>query len=891
MRYSFRFAVTVLFAVFAGSVYADVSVGIGVLAFQGNEKALRDWQPTANYLTSSIEGYRFHIVPVSNDDISAKLEQKQISFLLTNPGSYVAVKSHHDINRVLTMLRLSEAGSQDSFGAVIVVRNDRMDLRSIEDLHGKRFAAVHEDAFGGWWMAAHELKQKEVSEHDLKEIVFTGFPQFTVINAVLEDHADAGTVRTGQLERFIREGKVAADDIRVLEPRQIDGFPYQLTTKLYPEWPLAVAPDVSPMLSRQVARALLNLDSDDEPNVQAGIDGWTVPLDYSSVRDLMRDLRVGPYEELGSITVDQFFNEQGKKILFFVILALVLLVVVLIYLNRRITTAQIYISDILQSIDDVVIRLDVKERVEFINPKGELLAGIDSRHAINKLCRNLFPLHHPNGDELKDVEYSALLKQEKKSQHLLMRDSLGVQHPVTVNVATMHSIIGGVSGYVAVIHDVSELHDMATKLTFQASHDWLTGLYNRRYFDEQLGLVHDQTFEGGNEHVLCYIDMDHFKVVNDTAGHVAGDQLLKHVARLLRDNIRQSDLLARLGGDEFGIILENCGLEKAREISSQIVQSLKMTRFEWNGESFNMSSSVGIALITSDESPLNLMRAADAACYTAKRDGGSRVHAYDSLDERLHHHHDQLAWIKRINHALENNEFVLHAQLIKSLKSESHLEKYELLLRMQDPDGSLIMPDAFLPAAEQFLLSPNIDRWVIRHAMLFVASVLKKNQFADYVFSINLSALSLTDDGFLGFVEQALCDFSIEPSVICFEITETATISNFESAVELVQGIKKLGCRLSLDDFGSGHSSFSYLRRLPVDYLKIDGSFVRDAMRDPVSAAMVKSALYLGNSMNIKTIAEYCETDELHVWLEELGIDFVQGYAVGRPADIHELFK
>ncbi|MFT5503309.1 MAG: diguanylate cyclase (GGDEF)-like protein/PAS domain S-box-containing protein [Gammaproteobacteria bacterium] len=447
-----------------------------------------------------------------------------------------------------------------------------------------------------------------------------------------------------------------------------------------------------------------------------------------------------------------------------------------------------------------------------------------------------------------------------------------------------------VNRLMGITQDVTARNRAQEELSYQASYDALTGLINRSEFERRVERLIASTHQGDGVHALCFLDLDQFKVVNDTCGHIAGDELLRQVGKQLLSSVRNSDTLARLGGDEFGLLLEHCSLDQAQRTANAMLEGINEFRFFWEGLEFRIGVSIGLSEIS--ESTINyteLFRHADAACYMAKELGRNRIHVHKPEDVELSKRHGEMEWVPRINEALEQNRFILYAQSIEPLgeKTDSHCE---LLLRMLDENGNIVPPGAFLPAAERYGLIRDIDNWVVETALKLMASHPKFLQQVHLV-SINLAGPSVDSIDFLDSVVAKITTLDIDASKICFEITETAAISNLNAARVFISRLRSLGCRFALDDFGSGLSSFRYLKTLPVDYLKIDGMFVKDMIDDPIDYAMVKSINEIGHVMGMKTIAEFVETEEIKNKLIEIGVDCAQGYGIGKPEPFTQLLN
>jgi len=435
---------------------------------------------------------------------------------------------------------------------------------------------------------------------------------------------------------------------------------------------------------------------------------------------------------------------------------------------------------------------------------------------------------------------------------------------------------------------LEEVSRSEAQFRYQASHDALTGLINRHEFERRVKALISSTQMEKGENALCFMDLDQFKVVNDTCGHIAGDELLRQLGEVLQDAVRHSDTLARLGGDEFGILMEHCTLAQAQRAVTAIQQVIQDFQFSWEGQTFRIGVSIGLVAISeSTPSLTELLKQADAACYMAKDLGRNRIHVYNPDDTMMVLRQGEMQWVSRINQALEENRFTLYAQSIVPLDKSTDMH-YEFLLRMIDENGEIVSPVTFLPAAERYDLMHKLDIWVVGHAFALLANHPDLVEQVNF-FSINLSGQSITNVKFLDSVISQIKELNIDPGKICFEVTETAAISNLRAATHFISSLRELGCRFALDDFGSGLSSFGYLKNLQVDFLKIDGIFVKDIADDPIDHAMVKSINDIGHVMGMKTIAEFVESDKIKSMLRRLGVDYAQGYEIGRPQPFEDI--
>lgn len=543
----------------------------------------------------------------------------------------------------------------------------------------------------------------------------------------------------------------------------------------------------------------------------------------------------------------------------------------------------------LHSIMDGVITTDENDSIVYLNPVAERLMGVTAKHTKDQNLSSILHLvHEDDGERLSSPTLACLENKQVEvlENHAALVRNDGKVIPIEATVAPMRNDEGDVMGAVMVFQDVSQERKLNRQLSYQVSHDVLTGLYNRHKFEEQLELALLNVDAEDRHHALCYIDLDQFKIVNDTCGHVAGDELLRQLGEILKSCIREGDILARLGGDEFGLMLENCSLRKATEVANKLRQSVKDFRFIWDDKTFEIGASVGVVGINRGNMDMStILASADMACYAAKDMGRNRVHVYEPSDEMLAERHGQMHWAGRITRALEENRMVLFEQPVVAINDGDKAGAHrEVLLRMKDENNDIIDPDAFIPAAERYNLMPTVDRWVISQVFRFLGQA--DSVTAEKVVAINLSGTSLADEGLLHFVLNEAEALQVDLTQVCFEITETAAISNLSKATQFINGLRSKGCRFSLDDFGSGLSSFAYLKNLPVDYIKIDGCFVVDMLGDPVDRVMVEAIVEVGHVMGVQVIAEWVENEATLVLLKEMGVDYAQGYHLGRPQEV-----
>lgn len=550
----------------------------------------------------------------------------------------------------------------------------------------------------------------------------------------------------------------------------------------------------------------------------------------------------------------------------------------------------------LASIADAVLCTNLAKQVTYMNAAAEKLTGWPAAEAEQQLLTTVLRIAPESNVFTITSEMARILGGEPRTGSatgalLLRRDGSTV--PIHEHAAPIRDSHGEVIGIVVVLRDITRERALTTQLHHQATHDALTGLANRREFEHQLQRAIEDEQRTGRDHALLYLDLDQFKVVNDTCGHAAGDKLICQVSSAVKQRLRSGDMLARLGGDEFGILLAHCGAADALRLAESIRERISEQRFLWQEKIFAVSASIGVLCLAESLPTVDdALSAADQACYLAKDNGRDRVQIYRPDDQEMRARHGEMQWVQRINAALELDQFVLFAQEIRPLAhphaagagGASHLE---ILVRMIDADGELIPPMAFIPAAERYGLMSRIDRWVVANACKMLAESRARHHTIPTCM-INLSGGSVTDAGIVEFVRGILTQYALPPQSVGFEMTETAAIGNLARASELMSQLRELGCPMSLDDFGSGMSSFGYLRSLPVDYLKIDGEFVKDMATDAIDHAVVEGIHHIGRVMGIKTVAESVENQAILSALMLIGVDFAQGFHLGRPMPMRE---
>lgn len=538
---------------------------------------------------------------------------------------------------------------------------------------------------------------------------------------------------------------------------------------------------------------------------------------------------------------------------------------------------------------DAIMITNTNGIIEYVNPRFTQMTGYSSVEAIGNKA-NFF-----RSKTTQNATYNKLWgnisQGEEWTGEVQNKRKNGQLYWAKVTIIPMTNSSGKITHFIGIQVDITESRVISKQIAYQAKHDMLTGLINRYEFEHQLTDAVCSAQGSRLTHVLCFLDLDQFKIINDTCGHAAGDELLRQIAGLIGDNLQANDTLARLGGDEFAILIRNSKLADAVIIANEILAKVKKFQFIWKKSCFSVGVSIGVAEISNTSGNTSeVLIHADLACYAAKDLGRNRVHTYHDNDELLATRDGEFRWVNEIKEALSEDRFELYAQPIVSLQEPEHKPVFEVLLRMLDKHGELISPGVFLPIAERYNLSQPIDRWVIERTLLWMRTHCQQLDMFDHI-SINLSGASLGDEDLLQHIMTNITQANVRPQQIMFEITETAAISNLAHATVFINTLSTFGCQFALDDFGSGLSSFAYLKNLPVNILKIDGIFIKDILTNPIDAAMVKSINEIGHLMELKTIAEFVENDAIKQKIEAMGIDFAQGYGIGKPQPIDNMLK
>ena len=556
-------------------------------------------------------------------------------------------------------------------------------------------------------------------------------------------------------------------------------------------------------------------------------------------------------------------------------------------MEEKLRSEKDFIATTLDSINNPVIVINSKGNIKLVNPGGEKLFGDKEASLIDQSIHEVLILYS-NRQTTRIIDIKHLLKSKATLNTMFFYDPGRNIVELEFSASPMIDIEAEDVGYVIIMKDVSEDRKLRRKLSYDGSHDQLTRFLNRSAFEQRFEFLVTEDYGSKPSHVLAYLDVDQFKIVNETGGNSAGDLLLQQVGSIIKSHVRKSDILSRLGGDEFGLIMPFFEMDKAMQVMQQILIEIQQTGFEWEDKRYQVTASIGVMAFgqMNDEYP-EFYSKVTTACFLAKRNGGNQYHSIGENDEKIIAQQESMDWVAGIMKGFSEDRFCLYVQPIVSMDDSDKRLHYEVLIRYRRECGTIVSPSDFLPPAERYNLIEKIDIWVVNKIIRWLEDYQKPGQ--EIMFSVNLSGRSIGSKSFHEFLLQSLQQSEIEKSALCFEITETSVVENIEKSVDFINSIKKLGVKFSLDDFGTGLSSFGYLKRFPVDFLKIDGEFVRDIIENDTSFVFVRSMTEVGHSLDMKVIAEFVESDTMFDRLREANIDYIQGYHVGRPVAIETL--
>ncbi|RRQ23398.1 EAL domain-containing protein [Guyparkeria sp. SCN-R1] len=745
-------------------------------------------------------------------------------------------------------------------------------------------AGVAPNALGAWILGAEEIERAGLSiDKDILPL-YVGLPMTNVLGAVAAGRADAGIVRADVLTREIEAGRYATDTFSVLNRVSEPGYPHVLSTRLVPQWPLAATTRAELTLREQVRLALLSMPTASPPLRAANIAGWSEPVDYGGLESLADRWLTPPMTVVDWLRAYWWLAPVGLSAL------LSLLLWQQWHARRLLARREREHRAALTAMHDAVVTLDGEGRIQFLNPSAERLLpeGMQPNEAMNQRLTDVFALMLRH--DTHDFSLAGMIEELGTRSWVEYAVILAHGYPrrvLNLTAARMDGMDerGGVRRLVISMMDITELDETSRQLAYRATHDELTGLLTRRHFLEQIEsrMQLADAKQGSEGGTLLWVDLDHFRLVNEGGSHRMGDELVRRLAGYLRVMLPPNTPVGRLGGDEFGIYLPSSAGDGWPE---RILHAIREFRLDGDDQSLRTSASIGVRDLVAGGgyNAATVFEEAESACVTAQKLGGNRLVVFEESGAERSLRQNDFAELNRLKQAVEQDRFVLHAQEIHAIgAAETDGVRLEVLMRLAGEDGSLGSPAPLIELAERFNYMPQIDRWVVRRTLQGLRDHRVAGAAPPARLTINLSGQSMKDGELVGFVRDELRRYEIDPTWLCFEITETAAIANFDQAAELIASLRELGCLVALDDFGGGLISFEFLRRLKPDIVKIDGKLVRDLEHDRVAAVIVESIHDVAHVMGARTVGEWVETPTTLAQLERIGVDFAQGYLLHRP--------
>lgn len=865
----------------AGSALAAEAVTVGVLSYRPIDQAQAQWQPLESYLNSEITGRSFKLRVFNLDGLQEAIRQQKIDFVLTQPAEYVRLTQQNGRSSPLaTLITLEQGQPVRVFGGVILARSNQMQLNRLQDLEGKRVAAASTNAFGPYYLQAYALRQANI---ELGSVLQTGLPQDLAVQALLSGKVDAAFVRSGLIESMAREGKLDLSQVKVINRQAHPGYPFAVSTALYPEWPVVALAHVPEELAVRVAGALLSLPHGGAIARSMGIHGFTIPAEYEPVRSLMRELKVPPFDTEVHVSLQEIWQQYQLSIMI-----LLGAVVVALALAARGAMLSARLASITDTMVEGLYVVNPAGRITYVNRAACQLLGYERAELIGQ---SMHKFVSPNPDPIDRPDCIGEQTFVNSKQQAF---------PVEVRCQPVFKR-GKLVQTVAVFDEISERKAQVERIYRLAFYDSLTGLPNRRMLVEKIKQTTDpdevqrqqphQPQLQSRQHALLLLDLDHFKQLNDTLGHQVGDALLNAVAQRLRALLGDEHTIARLGGDEFVVLLALPELTSASacahasEQAQELADAFK-TPFEIQGQQHHVTTSIGVVLwglehVSADE----LLKRADIAMYQAKEGGRNTFRLFDAaIATRLA---ERAALEAEFRQALQHQQLTLHYQI--QVDIQGHAKGVEALVRWQHPTRGLVPPAMFIPMAEETGLIVPMGQWVLEQACRQIAAWQNVPDKHRLLVAVNVSAHQIFQPDFVERVRSALQVSGAMPSRLQLELTESVLAKNMEDIIEKMHQLNALGVTFSLDDFGTGYSSLAYLKRLPLQQLKIDASFVRDILTDSNDAAITRTVIALGQSLGLEVIAEGVELPEQRAVLLQQGCPMFQGYLFSRPVAVDDL--
>lgn len=882
-------------------IQASEKITIGILAFRPISQVEAQWNPLADYLNSKVLGYQFIIKALNYTELEHSVENNSIDFILTNSSHFVQLAHKTALSSPLaTIINLKNEQPIRSFAGTIIVDYDNPDIQILSDLVGKKIATPSIKSFGGYKMQAYELFKAGIRVPEEIEIIETSMPHDKAVFSVINGQVDAAFVRSGLIESLEKQGMIKHNQVRVLKPNFDSDFPFLTSTRLYPEWPFTAMPHVEEDLAGRVTGALLTLPHNSDITKAINIYGFRIPADYEPIRQVLRTLKVYPFDEVPEITFYDLWNQRPGEIIGLVIMLSIILILAIMILafNRRLKDSYDELTENHESLRIAAVAFDTQEaifitdhseKIVRVNKSFTRITGYSAEEAIGQTPSILRSGKHDKNFykelwlELKTHDYwQGEVWNKRKSGDIF---------PVGQTITAIKNDQGFVTHYLSTFDDITAFKKNEEHIHKLAFYDPLTGLANRRLLNDRLQQARAHSTRNKDYFALLFIDLDHFKTLNDTLGHDIGDSLLIQVGERLSDSIRECDTVSRTGGDEFIILLEelgpssNEGAQHAKLIADKLLEHLAIP-YTLKGHEHPITASIGISLYTDHNETIDeMMVRSDLAMYHAKSSGRNTVRFFEpSMQEAIQ---KRSLLESDLRTAILNNEFILYYQ--PKVNVTEDIIGYEVLIRWRHPKRGLLQPLEFIQVAEECGLIIEIGTWVIRQACLQLSLWAQSEKTQHLSIAVNISEQQVSHDNFVQTTFEAIDDFGCPPQKIEFEITESILMKNMIEAISKINQLKARGISFAIDDFGTGYSSLNYLKQLPIDWLKIDQSFVKDMLNDANDEAIVRAIVALSKTLGLRLIAEGVENKHQQKYLTDLGCPILQGSLFGKPSPLDHL--
>lgn len=888
----------------SSSVFAQDEIKIGILSFRSKPQTLSQWAPLATELNRAIPEYKFIVEAYGLNELSAAVNARQVDFILTNSGHYVLMAHRSGLSAPLaTMINLEQGKPVSSFGGVIFTRADKTDINQLKDIRGKTVAVFSTDSLGGYQMEAYELIHAGMRIPQDIQLKKMGQSQDDIVTAVLSNNAEVGFVRSGLLESLVSEGKLDIAGIKILNRQDLPYFPDVVSTPLYPEWPFVSLPHISRELKRKVASFLLNIEANKALSQSLKIQGFDVPADYEPVVEVLRQLRMPPFDIAPEFTLSDVWNRYRWPIASSVAaFALILLLGFNLLLAIRrlksekalvqsqsmlLTSSNHRFEAVLHAVPDLMFEIDSTGRyLNVWGVRGDLLAAPENQllgHTVEEMLPE---------DAAKEV-LAAIAEADEKGASFGREISLQLPQGLCwfeLSMSKRQSSLSKEVSFIVLSRDISHRKNAEKQIEQLAFYDPLTGLPNRRLLQDRLNQALSSSARSGHTNAVLFIDLDDFKTINDTLGHDIGDLLLQQVAHRIQSCLREGDTVARPGGDEFVVMLSDLHehtLEAASQteaVGQKILDTLNQP-YLLSGHICHNTPSIGATLFGGQKQATEeIMKQADIAMYQAKKSGRNALRFFDPEMQLAISSFAALEGALRT--ALVNEELHLYYQL--QVDNAGRPVGAEALIRWIHPERGLVSPGQFIQLAEDNGQIFAIGKWVLDTACAQLKEWQQDSSTRDLVLAVNVSAKQFRQPGFVPQVQSSVNHYAIDPRLLKLELTESMLVSNVEETIKIMNSLREIGVRFSLDDFGTGYSSLQYLKRLPLDQIKIDQSFVRDIATDPSDAAIVQTIIAMAETLGLEVIAEGVETEEQREFLDLRGCHAYQGYLFSKPISIDE---